>query len=56
MNSLLSWFFFFAGIFWGIAGKPFIEVCACFLVCAIFDVSYQISEFRKEMEDWEEDE
>lgn len=56
MNSLLSWFFFFAGIFWGIAGKPFIEVCACFLVCAVFDVSYQITAIRKEMEDWEEDE
>ena len=56
MNSVLSWFFFFAGIFWGFAGKPLLEVCACFLVCAVFDVSYQISEIKKEMEDWEEDE
>ena len=56
MSLIFGIGWFLIGVFWIIAGKPFIEVCACFLVCAVFDVSYQISEIKKEMEDWEEDE
>lgn len=56
MNFLISVMWFFLGIIWVIAGKPFLEVAACFLVCGIFSGAAELYEIRKEMEDWEEDE
>ena len=56
MNALLSVGWFIIGIFWVVAGKPFLEVVACFLVCGIFSGAAELTEMRKEMEDWEEDE
>lgn len=56
MNALLSIMWFIIGIFWVIAGKDFLEVCACFLLCGIFSGAYELYLMRKEMEAWEEDE
>ena len=55
MNAIISIGWFFIGVFWVIAGKPFLEVAACFLVCGIFSGAAELSELRKEMEDWEDD-
>lgn len=55
MNAIISIGWFFIGIFWVVAGKPFLEVAACFLVCGIFSGAAELSELRREMEDWEED-
>lgn len=55
MNSILSWIWFGIGVIWAIAGKPFIEVCLCFIVCGVFSGAAELTEMRKELEDWEED-
>lgn len=55
MNALISWGWFIIGAIWAIAGKPFIEVCLCFIVCGIFSGAAELTEMRKELEDWEED-
>lgn len=55
MNSLISVCWFFIGIIWVIAGKPMLEVAACFIVCGIFSGAHELWEMRREMEDWEED-
>lgn len=49
MNALLSWMWFFIGIIWSIAAKPFIEVVLCFLVCGIFSGAAELAEIRREM-------
>lgn len=56
MNALLSIMWFIIGIFWVVAGKPFIEVCACFLLCGIFEGCNELALMRQEMEEWEDDE
>lgn len=56
MSALLSIIFGIWGIVWIFAGKPFIEVAACFLVCAIFEGSWELYLIRKEFEDDEEEE
>ena len=56
MNGLISLMWFLIGIIWVIAGKPFLEVAACFLVCGIFSGAHELYVMRKELEDWEEDE
>ncbi len=56
MSALISFMWFLIGIIWIIAGKPFLEVTACFLVCGIFCGASELYLLRKEMEDWEEDE
>ena len=56
MSGLLSIMWFIIGIVWVIAGKTFIEVCACFLLCGIFSGAYELYLMRKELEDFEEDE
>lgn len=55
MNAILSWGWFIIGIIFTIAGKSFLEVAACFLICGIFSGVSELSEMRKELEDWEED-
>ena len=55
MNSLISVMWFILGIVWIIAGKPMLEVAACFIVCGIFSGAQELWEIKKEMEDWEED-
>ena len=55
MNALISLGWFVIGAIWAIAGKPFIEVCLCFIVCGIFSGAAELTEMRKELEDWEEE-
>ena len=55
MSLIFSIGWFLMGIFWAIAGKPFLEVCACFLLMAIFDGVNEMKIMREEMKDWEED-
>ena len=56
MNLILSFGWLLIGIFWIIAGKPFIEVCACFILFGIFEGVNEMQILRKELEDIEEDE
>lgn len=56
MSLLLSFVWLLIGIFWIVAGKPFIEVCACFLLFGIFDGVNELKILREELEDVEEDE
>ena len=55
MSALFSLMWGVIGFVWMIAGKPFLEVAACFLVCGIFSGAAELYEIRKEMEDWEID-
>lgn len=54
MSLFLSFVWLIIGIFWIVAGKPFIEVCACFLLFGIFDGLNEMKIMREEMESWEE--
>ncbi len=54
MNEFLSAAFFMAGIIFVIAGKPFLEVAACFLICGIFSGCAELHLIREELEDFEE--
>ena len=54
MAVLFELMWFFIGIFWVIAGKAFIEVCACFLLCGIFMGVNELQIMRKELESDEE--
>ena len=56
MSALLSVMWFLIGIFWAIAGKDFLEVCACFLLCGIFLGVMELNMIHKDLEDWEEHE
>lgn len=56
MSALISLCWFVVGIFWAIAGKDLIEVCACFVVAGVFLGVNELSLMRQEMEEWEEDE
>lgn len=56
MNLMLSIVWLILGIFWIVAGKPFIEVCACFLLFGIFEGVNELKILRDELEDIEEDE
>ena len=56
MNLIFGIGWFLIGIIWILAGKPFIEVCACFLLFGIFEGVNELGLMREEMEDWEEDE
>lgn len=55
MSALLSLMWFIVGIIFVIAGKPFMEVAACFLLCGIFEGCFELYEMRKSLEDWEDD-
>lgn len=55
MSLLLSFVWLIIGIFWTIAGKPFIEVCACFLLFGIFDGLNELKIMREEMKEVEDD-
>ena len=55
MSAILSIGWFFVGIIFVIAGKPFLEVAACFLLCGVFEGAFELYELKKELEDWEED-
>ena len=55
MDGLMSVLWFFMGIIFAIAGKPFLEVAACFLIAAMFEGCWELYLLREEMED-EEDE
>ena len=56
MSLMMSIGWLIIGIFWAVAGKPFIEVCACFLLFGIFDGVNELKIMREELEDVEEDE
>lgn len=56
MSLAFSIGWFIVGIIWTIMGKPFLEVCACFLLMAIFDGVNEMKIMREEMESWEETE
>lgn len=56
MSLIISFGWLILGIFWIVAGKPFLEVCACFLLFGIFDGLNELKIMRKELEDNEEDE
>ena len=54
MTGLLSIVWFFMGVIWAIAGKPFIEVAACFLISGIFEGTWELYLIKHELEDDEE--
>ena len=54
--NILGYIWFIAGIIWSFAKRPFLEVCTCFLLFAIFEGVNELRLMREEMEDWEEDE
>lgn len=56
MSELIAIGFFLIGIIFMIAGKPFIEVAACFIICGIFHGCYEIHELRLYLEDEDESE
>lgn len=56
MGALISAAWFIISIFFIIAGKPFLEVCACFVIAGIFSGAHELYLMRKEMEDWTDDE
>lgn len=56
MSLLFSFAWLIISIVWIVAGKPFLEVCACFLLFGIFDGLNELKIMRKELEDIEEDE
>ena len=51
MSGLLSFAFAIIGIVWICAGKPFLEVAACFLICAFFEGCWELHLLRKDLED-----
>ena len=55
MSAIMSMGWFLVGVIFVIAGKPFLEVAACFLLCGIFEGVFELYELRKELEDWEDD-
>ena len=55
MNLILSFGWLLIGIFWIVAGKPFIEVCACFILFGIFEGVNEMQILRKELEDIEDE-
>ena len=54
MSELIAIGFFLIGIVFTIAGKPFIEVAACFLIYGICHGAYELYLIQKELEDDEE--
>ena len=48
MSELISLMWGFIGVVFIFAGKPFIEVCACFLLCGVFLGVCELHELRKE--------
>lgn len=56
MSALMGIMWFIIGMIWVIAGKPFMEVAACFLIFGIFMGVNELALMRQEMEGWEEDE
>lgn len=54
MSALLSIMWFIIGIIWVVAGKEFLEVCACFLIAGIFMGVNELALMRQEMEGWDE--
>ena len=56
MSALFGAMWLIIGVIFAVAGKDFLEVCACFLLCGIFLGVNELALMRQEMEDWEEDE
>ena len=54
MSELVSIGFFFIGIIFVFAGRPFIEVAACFLIYGICHGVYELHEFREYLEEKDE--
>ncbi len=54
MSALLSFAFAIIGIVWICAGKPFIEVAACFLISGIFEGCWELYRIKEELEENEE--
>lgn len=54
MDGLMSVLWFFMGIIFAIAGKPFLEVAACFLISGIFEGCWELYRIKEELEDEEE--
>lgn len=55
MYTAMSCFFFFLGIIFAIAGKPFLEVAACFFIFMLSEGVYELHKLREELECWEDD-
>ncbi len=47
MGTLFSFMWGFIGIIFVFAGKSFIEVAACFLICGIFLGAAEVAELRR---------
>lgn len=47
MGTLFSFMWGFIGIIFVFAGKPFIEVAACFLICGVFMGAAEVYELRR---------
>ena len=47
MGTLFSFMWGFIGIIFVIAGKPFIEVASCFLICGVFMGAAEVYELRR---------
>lgn len=54
MEWLISAGWFVIGIIFAIAGKPFLEVAACFLISGIFEGCWELYLIKEELEDDEE--
>lgn len=55
MSALISLGWFLVGTVFIFAARPFLEVCACFLVAGIFLGVNELSLMRQEMEDWSDE-
>lgn len=51
MSALFGIGWFLIGIVFSIAGKDFLEVCACFILFGIFMGVQELHEMREDLED-----
>ena len=49
MGELVSFIWGCAGFIFMMAGKDFLEVCACFFISGIFLSAFELKEIRKEL-------
>ena len=56
MGGLIGGIWLFVGLIWAIAGKPFIEVAACFLIYGVCSGAYETYLLRRELKKEDKDE
>lgn len=50
MSALFSLMWGVIGFVWMIAGKPFLECAACFLICGVFSGAAEMVAIRRDFE------